>query len=275
MKNKTSYYLLFIAFCILTSCGVVKKIRYNSKNSNSHGFQRLCQGISNLNSSTYNYYESEAKALKLKNGDTIVSVGAGSGWREFMYSVFYDSITFYLEDLDTSCITRSKIRNTYLPKYSKIKGSTITASFIPATGNETEININSNKANMILIIGAYHHFTNDMAIVRECFRILKPNGRLVIHEAVMNRNKMSFRFCDWGGFYKSEKNFIKDIVGAGFKLDTIYKYDKNFRRFFFTKVPQLSYQYINPVLNKPAADKPVQLVRKRVPVTEHENESQT
>jgi len=275
MKNNASYCLPLIALCIITSCGVVKRIRYNCKNSNSHGFQRLCQEITNLNSTTYNYYESEAKALKLTKGDTIVSVGAGSGWREFMYSVFYDSITFYLEDLDTSCITCSKIRNTYLPKYSKIKGSKITASFIPATGNETEIKINSNKANMILIIGAYHHFTNDMAIVRECFRILKPNGRLVIHEAVMNRNKMSFRFCDWGGFYKSEKNFIKDIVGAGFKLDTIYKYDKYFRRFFFTKVPKLSINYINPVHNKPSTASRRSWFRKFNGSTKHENVKQT
>ena len=240
-----------MVLCIITSCGVVKRIRYNLKNSNSHGFQKLCQEVKNLDSATYNNYKSEAKSLRLSKGDTIVSIGAGSGWREFMYSVFYDSITFYLEDLDTSCITRSKIRDTYLPYYSRIKGSKITASFIPATGNETEIKIKSNTANMILIIGAYHHFTNDMAMVRECFRILKPDGRLVIHEAVMNRNKMSFRFCDWGGFYKSEKNFVKDIVDAGFTLDTIYRFDKYFRKFFFKKALQLSDNDVNPIHNRP------------------------
>ena len=152
-----------------------------------------------------------------------------------MFSVYTDSIAFYLEDIDTSCITREKIKNKYLPHYSAIKGSNITNSFISAAGTDTSIGVKSNVASKIFILNVYHHFSDDMAMVRECKRILKSGGKLFIDEHVLNRNKDSFKFCDYGGHYKSEKNFVKDIVDVGLKCDTIYRFGKYWRIFVFSK----------------------------------------
>lgn len=224
-----------VILCFITSCGVYKRIKYNYMNSNSHGFQRHCNIVSESDTAEYRRSKISANELSFKKGDTVVSIGVGSGWREFMYSVFTDSVTFYLEDVDTSCVTCAKIRNKYLPYYSGIRGSGITNKFIPAIGTDNCINIKSNTADLIIIIGSYHHFTNDIAIVKECMRILKPHGRLYINEAVMKRKMISFKFCDWGGFYKSEKNFVKDIENVGFKCDTINRFDESSREFYFIK----------------------------------------
>lgn len=220
---------------LMISCGLYKRIRYNCMNTTKPGYQPKCKKVSLIDTTAYRLSELESRKFDFQNGDTIVSIGVGSGVREFMFSVFTDSLTFYLEDLDTSCITRKKIQEDYIPHYSAFRGSLITNTFIPAIGTDTSVNIESNVADMILIINVYHHFTHDNAMVKECYRILKPNGRLFIHDAVMKREKISFRFCGWGGFYKSEKNFVEDIENIGFKCDSIQRYDKNFRGFYFHK----------------------------------------
>jgi SAM-dependent methyltransferase len=235
MKNFKIAGTLVIVLFLITSCGFFKRIRYHLNNFNSHGHSQNCSVISE---STHPAIWKLTKDIFLnvidfKKKDTIVSIGVGSGSQEFLFSVFTDSITFYLEDLDTSCITTDKIKNIYLPHYSAIKGRALTNNFIVSTGTDTTVNLNNNTADKVLIFNVYHHFSNDIAMVKECKRILKPNGKLIIHEAILRRNRSSFRFCDFGGYYKSEKNFIKDITCTGLKCDTVYKLDKFSRIFVF------------------------------------------
>ncbi len=219
----------------MVSCGLYKRARYQRMNTTKPGYQPKCKKVSLTDTTAYRLAQVEYGKFDFHSGDTIVSIGVGSGVREFMFSVFSDSLTFYLEDLDTACITRKKIQEDYIPHYSAMRGSLITNTFIPAMGTDTSVNIESSVADMILIINVYHHFVKDMAMVKECYRILKPHGRLFIHDAVMKKEKISFRFCDWGGFYKSEKSFVEDIESVGFVCDSVQRYDKHFRGFYFHK----------------------------------------
>jgi len=237
MKNLRFVLVIVFILLSLASCNLLKKQLNNLKNTDKHGHSQNCIVISEsthpsiwqLTKNTY------LKIIDFKNKDTVVSIGVGSGSQEFLFSIFTDSITFYMEDIDTSCITCEKIKNKYLPYYSVIRGSNITNSFIPASGTDTTINVKNNVADKVLIFNVYHHFSNDIAMVKECKRILKPKGKIFIDEAVMNSNKFSYKFCDYGGHYKSENNFVKDIVDIGFKCDTIYRDGKYSRIFVFSK----------------------------------------
>jgi SAM-dependent methyltransferase len=237
MINLKSICATVLIIFLLASCGLFRRIRYHLNNIDSHGYTQYCYVISESTHPAIWKFTKDIflNIIDFKKRDTVVSIGVGSGSQEFLFSVFTDSITFYLEDIDTSCITREKIKNKYLPHYSGIRGSNITNNFITASGTDTTIDIMNNTADKVLIINVYHHFSNDIAMVNECKRILKPNGKLIIHEAVMKRNRYSFKFCDYGGHYKSEKNFVNNIVNIGFNCDTICRLDKFSRIFVFSR----------------------------------------
>ncbi len=44
------------------------------------------------------------------------------------------NVLFYPEDLDTLCITQSKIRETCIPHYTNLRGKPITNKFITESG---------------------------------------------------------------------------------------------------------------------------------------------
>jgi SAM-dependent methyltransferase len=173
--------------------------------------------------------------LNIENRDSVLSIGAGSGYREFVYAFYVDSVTFLLEDIDTTCVSTNKIRNVYLPHYSTLKGSPFTCSFWPVYGTDTTINLGNSLVGKVLIYNVYHHFTNDMDMMLECLRVLKSGGSLIIGEHVLKRNRKSYKFCDFGGYYKTEENFVSDIERLGFVCDTVISNGKYWRDFFFRK----------------------------------------
>jgi len=92
-----------------------------------------------------------------------------------------------------------------------------------------------NATNKILIYNSYHHFTNDIEIIKECQRILRKDGKLIICDHVFKRNKHSYKFCDYGGDYKTEENLVNDIEMNGFDCDTVIANGKYWRVFIFCK----------------------------------------
>lgn len=234
MKRNRLVYLLIIPLILLVCCTPVRRLWVKLQNVNSHGYDPFCRMIEITDTVRVNAIREDVYRYGLRKYDTVVSIGVGSGWREFMLSVFADSITFYLEDIDTTCITHDKINNKYLPYYSKFREKPITNCFIPILGSDSTIDIKSSVANTILIINVYHHFSNDLAMINECKRILKKGGKLFIDEHVLRRNKYSFKFCDYGGYYKSENNFVKDIEKLGLTCDTIYRFGEYGRSFVFS-----------------------------------------
>ncbi len=176
------------------------------------------------------------KVLDIQKFDSVLSIGAGSGSREYIYAMNLDSITFYLEDLDTSCCSQEKINNTYLPYYAS-QGITFTSVFKTVSGTETTVNLPDESVNKVLIYKVYHHFNKDKEMMSEAYRVLIPSGKLIIGEHVLKGNKKirkSFRFCGYGGYYKNEFNFVKDIESVGFVCDTIIR-SGEWRDFFFIK----------------------------------------
>jgi ubiquinone/menaquinone biosynthesis C-methylase UbiE len=172
---------------------------------------------------------------RIKNHDTVLSIGAETGEKEFIISMFTDSILFYLEDINTSRISQNNIEIVYTPYYSKMRGSPITNKFVTVKGTPKTIPMSDNSVNKIIIYKAYHHFKHDTDMMNECYRILRKNGIMTIGEHVLKKNKKSRKFCTGGGWYKTEENFVKDIEKTGFKSDTIYSSDEYWRIFVFSK----------------------------------------
>jgi len=237
-KNFQTSFVIFLISFIFASCSWYNQTIYKNKrvvSANSNGHTPCYISPKQDTSIIRRTMNSYLTAFDFRKNDTVASIGVGGGWREFLYSVFTDGITFYMEDMDTSCITREKINNIYIPHYSEIRGSKLTNNFIPASGSDSSINIKDNAVCKVIIVNVYHHFTKDKAMIKECRRILKPEGNLIIGEFVFRKNKHSYRYCPIdGGMYKSEKNFVNDIINIGFKTDTVYR-QRMYRIFVFSK----------------------------------------
>ena len=201
----------------------------------------------------------------ISKNDSILSIGARDGAFEFMASFFVDSVKFYLEDIDTLCMSQFRIDNIYLPEYNNIKkdiryynlytkknkifryemndtlftsrlNQPINCTYEYISGTDTSINAKNNIVNKVYINRTYHHFTKPEKMIEECSRILTDHGMLIIGEYVTLWDRKTWKHCSYGGYYKTEKNFIKHIESHGYKIDKVYKGKENWREFIFIKI---------------------------------------
>jgi ubiquinone/menaquinone biosynthesis C-methylase UbiE len=231
---KKGFIILFIIIA-LSSCTLMNRIFLRNKISAYQGHSTHCRLYTENDSTEIKFFDGFVEITGIKNNDTVLSIGAGSGGREFLISLYTDSILFYLEDIDTSCITKSRINNTYIPHYTKLRGKPITNSFITVAGTDKKVEMLDNSVNKILVYNVYHHFSDDMAMVNECNRILRKNGKLIICEHVTKRDKKSYKFCDYGGYYKTQEHFTGDIENSGFTCEYVLANGNHWRLFIFNK----------------------------------------
>jgi SAM-dependent methyltransferase len=232
---KKSLLIVFILIISFSSCTMMNRVFLRNKISSYKGHSQHCRLYTEKDSTDIKYFDGFTEIAGIKDFDTILSIGAGSGGREFLISLYSDNVLFYLQDIDTSCISQQRIFQIYYPHYSKLRGKPITNRFITVQGNDTSTCMLNMLVDKVLIYNVYHHFTDDIAMVNECSRVLRKNGKLIICEHVMNRNKKSYKFCDYGGYYKTEENFINDIENAGFKCEVVIPNGKYWRLFIFKK----------------------------------------
>lgn len=154
------------------------------------------------------------KSIDFNKGDFIASIGADNGWFEGAASVYYDSLFFYLEDIDSTCLNIShfeKVKNIY----SKIKGDKITNQFILTIGNEKSTELPSEKFDKVIMNMVFHHFSFKKEMLTEVKRIIKKEGKCFVMEAIIPKNESHKFSCN---YYNDKKQLIKIFEDNGFAL---------------------------------------------------------
>ena len=234
-KFKKNLLIFLVLVLMISSCTLMNRVFQRKQISSYKCHSSYCKLYTAKDSVIIKYFRELVQVCGIKNYDTILSIGAGSGGREFLISLYTDNVLFYLEDIDTSCISQEKISKIYYPHYSKLRGKPITNRFVTIQGSDTLTGMDYLSVNKIFISNVFHHFTNDKAMINECTRVLRKNGKLIITEHVLKKNKTSYKFCDYGGYYKTEENFINDIIKNGFLLNSVIREGKYWRIFIFSK----------------------------------------
>jgi SAM-dependent methyltransferase len=155
--------------------------------------------------------------LRFEPGETIADVGAGNGYIEAMLSIFHDSLTFYIQDID-SAVCNQKAINEVVAFYQNVKGKPILNKFNTVTSSDNETNLPNDTFDKILMLWTYQYFKNPKAIMTDLRLKLKNNGLLY----VINPNvdyKSGLQLTSEHGWNASpvEKE-ISDILGCGFEL---------------------------------------------------------
>ena len=123
-----------------------------------------------------------------QKGDLIVDIGAGNGWFDLALSDQTDSLTFYLEEIDSLKINPEKLEND-IQKFSEVIGKSITNTFIQTLGNEKSTGLDTEFFDHALLIDTYHHFSYSEAMISDIHRILKPEARLLVYELIARKPK--------------------------------------------------------------------------------------
>lgn len=149
------------------------------------------------------------------NGDTLASVGAGSGSKEVIYSMMADSITFYLQDVNPVCLTPDNLTTTVSRLYDA-GGRTCTAKFIPVVGTERETRLPRRFFDKIIIENTLHELTHPNDLLTSVRANLKPEGYLFIEDLIAKRPGQKHRGC--GKPLYTEDALVQLLNVNGFRL---------------------------------------------------------
>jgi ubiquinone/menaquinone biosynthesis C-methylase UbiE len=121
--------------------------------------------------------------LKIAEGDTIVDIGAASGWYEGAFSVHspLQKLHFILVDIDSSCLNKTKVDN-MISHYSKLKGGPITHQFILVNNTVDSLHLPQNQFSKVWLMNVLHEIPDGKKMVGDIYNILRMGGELVVLE---------------------------------------------------------------------------------------------
>ncbi len=123
--------------------------------------------------------------LRLQEHDTIVDIGAASGWYEGAYSALspLQDLHFIMVDIDTSCLNKTKLHN-MVSHYSGLKGAPITNSFELVHNTVDSLFLPKEKFRKVWLINILHEITDKDKMLSDVHEILQPGGELIILEYI-------------------------------------------------------------------------------------------
>jgi precorrin-6B methylase 2 len=120
-------------------------------------------------------------ALKIKEGDVIADLGAGSGYYTFrLAKLVGDQGKVYAVDIQPEMLKIIQDRM----KQGKV------ANVVPVKGTTTDPKLKENSIDLILMVDVYHEFSHPFEMTVAMVKALKPGGRLVFVEYRLEDDKV-------------------------------------------------------------------------------------
>jgi len=162
--------------------------------------------------------------ISFKKGEIIADVGAGNGYLEGMLSLFNDSLTFYIQDIDTS-ICNQKTVNKVVEFYKRLKEKPFTDKFYAVNGSDVASNLPDGTFDKIFMIHTYSYLKYPQVFMTDLKQKLKSDGRMYIISANVPVNEVTKSLkADYGWNESPIERIINDIIGCGFELIGISRY---------------------------------------------------
>ena len=139
------------------------------------------------------------EVLKLKNGDVVADIGAGSGYHTFRMAKLVGpkgkvlAVDIQKEMLD---IIRGRMKK---DKINNVE---------PILGAEADPKLKENSVDLILLVDVYHEFDYPYEMTEKMIKALKPGGRLVFVEFRLEDEKVPIKLVH----KMTEKQVIKEMA---------------------------------------------------------------
>ncbi|EAQ41655.1 class I SAM-dependent methyltransferase [Polaribacter sp. MED152] len=166
------------------------------------------EGINWLERSTREKEENTSKLIKnmnIKSTDIIADIGAGSGYHAFKMAPLCKSGYVYAVDIQPEMLN-AILKNPKFEKYTNIE---------LVEGDEKSVNLPKNTFDKVLMVDVYHEFSYPKEMILSIRKALKENGKIYLIEYRMEDKSVPIKKLH----KMSEKQAVKELQAAGFKLD--------------------------------------------------------
>ena len=143
----------------------------------------------------YKIKQAELDFYQFTRGQTTASIGAQCCHIEAAYAATTDSVTFYLEDIDSIKLKKEQADFVW-SYYAKLRGRPMTSSYRMILGDEKSTSLPENFFDKILIINSFHEFTFVTEMLADIKKKLKPGGTLYIDEALPKKPGQLHGICN-------------------------------------------------------------------------------
>jgi protein-L-isoaspartate O-methyltransferase len=211
--QKKSIIVITVISCFLSSC----KNNSNNKSNDSMQPYNGYPFISNKEQIKEHLRGRCIDTIKFKKGEKVVDVGAGNGYIEALLSIYHDSLTFYIQDIDTM-VCNQKAIDKVVSYYQVVNNKPFTNKFIVVNGADDKTNLPDNTFDKVLMLWTYQYFKNPKAIMTDLRVKLKNDGLIYIINPNIEYESSKQLNLEHGWNASPVEKEISDILGCGFEL---------------------------------------------------------
>jgi len=155
--------------------------------------------------------------IKIKKGEIIADIGAGNGELEAMLSMFYDSLTFFIQDID-SMVCNQKAIDKVVADYQGVNNKPFTNKFIAVNGSDIETNLPDDTFDKILMLWTYQYLKKPRDLLMDIRQKLKQEGLFYVINPDVDEKDGKMLTLKHGWNASPIEKEISDIIGCGFEL---------------------------------------------------------
>jgi SAM-dependent methyltransferase len=161
--------------------------------------------------------------IAFQHGEIIADIGAGNGYIEALLSIFHDSLTFYIQDIDSSVCNERALKEV-IDYYQAVKGTEFQNEFRIVIGTDTETNLPDDTFDRIFMLWTYQYLKEPDVFIQDIREDLKAEGLFYVINPQIEEDEYSKSLRTRYGWNVSPlERQISDIIDNGFELLRISK----------------------------------------------------
>ena len=146
-----------------------------------YGFPISREQCEDLRNGAFGYYN-------IRKGDVVADVGAASGWLDGAFSVLTDSVTYYVQDVDTHFLSHDQL-DRVVKYFSSLRSTPQTNRFHMVIGTSKRTHLPDSTFDKIIIHNTFHEFIDPWRMVQDLKPKLKPGGKIYVYDLFSNSYK--------------------------------------------------------------------------------------
>lgn len=189
MQLKIFFVFVIFSFCLIWSSFGQSSDKYDNPDVtdiySTHPDRPFRYGYNYDYKEILEAYTDHYTAFGIQPENVVAEVGAASGWLEGVFSIFSDSVTYYIQDIDSVLLNETQF-NAVVKHFSGERPTPQTNHFKYVLGTTTGTNLPDNTFDLIIINNTFHEFTEPNPMVQDIVKKLKKDGRLIIWDSYDN-----------------------------------------------------------------------------------------